>query len=162
MPFIHVKNRSVEFIMQIMMVKNYQAKYYVSFVCLTQHFFHLYFALIYTPKGITMDIERSIEYYDSRVKDLKPEDITSDEYDAEILHKLRDNDPDFRWIFLTDVGGGFSEDNDNFIMGVDDDLGWLGYLIGRNSQLKHLTISISNSILGNRSLSLSQIDALAQ
>ena len=110
-----------------------------------------------------MDIERSIKYYDSRVKDLKLEDITSDEYDAEILHKLRDNDPDFRWIFLTDVdGGGFSEDNDNFIMGVDDDLGWLGYLIGRNSQLKHLTISISGHITVNRSLSPQQIDALAE
>ena len=108
-----------------------------------------------------MDIERSIEYYNSHMWDVKLEDITSFEEDAEIFRKLRDNDPNFTSISLHGPPyGGCDQDND-FGIGDNDDMGWLGYFIGRSSQLKDLTIFISN-YPSSRSLSLSKIDALAQ
>ena len=107
-----------------------------------------------------MDIERSIEYYDSHVKDLKLEDITSDEYETEIFRKLRDDDPDLTKISLNAPNYGIEDDD--FGICDDDDLGWLGYFIGRSSQLNDLTIFIDNSIEGDPGLSLPQMDALAQ
>ena len=107
-----------------------------------------------------MDIERSIEYYDSHVKDLKLEDITSDEYETEIFRKLRDNDSDFTSISLHASPYGCGHEDD-LVISDDDDLGWLGYFIGRNNQMKDLTIFIWN-YTSIRSLSLSKLDALAQ
>ena len=82
-----------------------------------------------------MENKRSIEYYESRMWDVKLEDITSDKENAENLRKLRDNDPHFTSIVLT----GYAMDDD-FLVSNDDDLGWLGYFIGRSSQLKELNI----------------------
>ena len=84
-----------------------------------------------------MENERSIEYYDSRVRDVKLEDITSCEFNARAFRKLRDNDPKYTSISFTnddnaDIYDVLIEDN--------DDMGWLGYLIGRNSHLKDLYI----------------------
>ena len=116
-----------------------------------------------------MDIERSIEYYESRVWDLKWEDIASHECNAKILQRLRDNDPDFTSITLTDFFdpmrmflSDLPEEDDKFVVTNNDDMGWLGYLIGRNNQLQDLTISISNSIIDDPNLSPSQIEALTQ
>ena len=84
-----------------------------------------------------MENERSIEYYDSRVRDVKLEDITSSEYNARALRKLRDNDPDKSWISFTDDA---NLDVYDVLIRDNDDMGWLGYLIGRNSQLERLAI----------------------
>ena len=79
-----------------------------------------------------MENIRSIEYYDSRVRDLKLEDITSHEYDAEIFRKLRANDPNFTSINLYSPPF-YGDEDDDFWISNNDDLGWLGYFIGRNS-----------------------------
>ena len=101
-----------------------------------------------------MENKRSVEYYDSCVRDVKLEDITSSEYNAKALRKLRDNDPDFTTIALTDTADEF----DDFIVTNNDDLGWLGYFIGRNRQLKELFIY--DWLEGDSDHS--KIDALAQ
>ncbi len=101
-----------------------------------------------------MENKRSIEYYESHMWDVKLEDITSDKDNAEILRKLRDNDPDFTSITLNDS----LEEHDDFVISDDDDLGWLGYFIGRNSQLKYFYICTWL----DPSIDLSQIDALTQ
>ena len=83
-----------------------------------------------------MENKRSNEYYESHMWDVKLEDITSNERNAEILRRLRDNDPKFTSIALTN--GGIEEDD--FVVGTNDDLGWVGYFIGRNSQLYYFYI----------------------
>eukprot|EP00984_Skeletonema_dohrnii_P009299 scaffold3549_cov110-Skeletonema_dohrnii-CCMP3373.AAC.1 len=107
-----------------------------------------------------MDNQRNIEYYDSHVWDVKLENITSDEYNAEILRKLRDNDPAFTMIFLTLQ----FDDEDDFVINDDDDMGWLGYFIGRNTKLQELYIigDFLDTPGGESDHSHSRIDALTQ
>ena len=100
-----------------------------------------------------MDNQRNIDYYESKVGDVKLEDITSDEYNAAILRKLSDGAPCFTSIFLT---SGIDEDYD-FVVRDGDDMGWLGYFIGRNTQLQELCIW--SGLEGN---SDHRLDALTQ
>ncbi|KAK1734047.1 leucine-rich repeat protein, partial [Skeletonema marinoi] len=85
---------------------------------------------------ITMDVQ-DYEYYEARAKDVKMEDITSDEDNADILERLRDNDPDFTHISIADV----LQDEGDFVVREGDDLGWLGYFVGRSKELEYLNIS---------------------
>eukprot|EP00984_Skeletonema_dohrnii_P001042 scaffold328_cov95-Skeletonema_dohrnii-CCMP3373.AAC.7 len=83
-----------------------------------------------------MDVQ-DYEYYEARAKDVKMEDITSDEDNADILERLRDNDPDFTHI---SIGEEFTDESD-FVVREGEDLGWLGYFVGRSKELEYLTIS---------------------
>jgi len=85
---------------------------------------------------ITMDVQ-DYEYYEARAKDVKMEDITSDEDNADILERLRDNDPDFTHI---SIGEEYTDERD-FVVREGDDLGWLGYFVGRSKELECLKIS---------------------
>ena len=49
----------------------------------------------------TMSV-RDYEYYEARAKDVKLEDITSDEHSADVLARLRDNDPEFTTMSIDD------------------------------------------------------------
>eukprot|EP00984_Skeletonema_dohrnii_P013956 scaffold5839_cov103-Skeletonema_dohrnii-CCMP3373.AAC.6 len=82
-----------------------------------------------------MDVQ-DYEYYEARAKDVKMEDITSDEDNADILERLRDNDPDFTHISIRDE---FIDEGD-FVVREGDDLGWLGYFVGRSKELEGLYI----------------------
>ncbi len=83
---------------------------------------------------------RDCEYYEARAKDVKLGDITSDEYNAGILAMLRDNDPTFTSILISiDDEGDFS-----FQVREGDDLGWLGYFLGKNDQVKRLYMDFPN------------------
>eukprot|EP00984_Skeletonema_dohrnii_P023970 scaffold13082_cov78-Skeletonema_dohrnii-CCMP3373.AAC.1 len=83
-----------------------------------------------------MDVQ-DYEYYEARAKDVKLEDITSDEDNADILERLRDNDPDFTHISISNE---FIDEGD-FVVCEGDDLGWLGYFVGRSKELEYLNIS---------------------
>eukprot|EP00984_Skeletonema_dohrnii_P009307 scaffold3549_cov110-Skeletonema_dohrnii-CCMP3373.AAC.9 len=82
-----------------------------------------------------MDVQ-DYEYYEALAKDVKLEDITSSQQNADILERLRDNDPDIRYISIADMLEEFSD----FVVREGDDLGWLGYFIGWSKQLKSLYI----------------------
>ena len=74
--------------------------------------------------------------YEALVKDVKLEDITSDEHNADILASLRNNDPELTYIsIVTD-----HEDEYDFVVREGDHLGWLGYFVGRSKQLESLFI----------------------
>ena len=103
-----------------------------------------------------MENKQIIDYYESRMWDVKLADITSDNENAEILRKLRDNDSDLTSVALANFG--VVDEYKDFIVSDDDDLGWLGYFIGRNSQLKELFIW--EWLEGNSDHS--KIDAFAQ
>ncbi|KAL7455389.1 hypothetical protein ACHAWC_009216 [Mediolabrus comicus] len=78
-----------------------------------------------------------VNYYEAHAQTVILTDITSDEYNAAILQKLRDNDPKFTSLGITFGDPG---DEDDFLIGREDDLGWLGYFIGRSTTLQYLFI----------------------
>eukprot|EP00984_Skeletonema_dohrnii_P031461 scaffold23977_cov123-Skeletonema_dohrnii-CCMP3373.AAC.1 len=78
---------------------------------------------------------RDFDYYEARSRDVKLEDITSDEgNNAEILQRLRDQE-----LYAISITDDYV-DNGCFIVGEDDDLGWLGYFIGKSKYLEKLRI----------------------
>eukprot|EP00984_Skeletonema_dohrnii_P021968 scaffold11082_cov74-Skeletonema_dohrnii-CCMP3373.AAC.5 len=79
--------------------------------------------------------------YDALVQNVNLGDITSSEHNANILRQLRDGHPDWNktlYIIDSEIEG----DTDEFIVGAGDDLGWLGYFIGRSVVLKALHIHV--------------------
>ena len=85
---------------------------------------------------MTMDIIHDYEYYEAHAKDVKLEDIASSQKNADLLARLRDNDPELTYIsIVTEL-----EDENDFLVREGDHLGWLGYFVGRNDKLKTLYI----------------------
>ena len=84
---------------------------------------------------------RDFDYYEARARDVIFEDITSCEENAEILQKLRDQDTSLDDISITDdYVIADDADRDWFTAGEGDDLGWLGYFIGKSKYLEELFI----------------------
>ena len=67
---------------------------------------------------------------------MKLKDITSSSHNRAILHRLKNSDPGLTCLYMLDE----PEDEDEFIVREGDDLGWLGYFIGRNETLKSLYV----------------------
>ena len=77
------------------------------------------------------------EYYEAHAKDVKLlKDITSDEYNADILASLRDNDPERNYISITTTPGDWGD----FDVSEGNHLGWLGYFVGKSEKLDTLYI----------------------
>eukprot|EP00984_Skeletonema_dohrnii_P004382 scaffold1562_cov93-Skeletonema_dohrnii-CCMP3373.AAC.10 len=77
--------------------------------------------------------------YDALAQNVNIEDITSSKHNEDILRRLRDDDPDWNktlYILEDEMDG----DIDEFIVGAGDDLGWLGYFIGRSEELEALRV----------------------
>eukprot|EP00986_Skeletonema_menzelii_P006059 scaffold2288_cov131-Skeletonema_menzelii.AAC.5 len=83
-----------------------------------------------------MEVHDDNEYYKARAKDVKLGDITSDGWNADILASLRDNDSVVGYISITTS----HDDVGDFVVREGDDLGWLGYFVGRSKQLETLFI----------------------
>eukprot|EP00984_Skeletonema_dohrnii_P029184 scaffold19582_cov76-Skeletonema_dohrnii-CCMP3373.AAC.1 len=77
---------------------------------------------------------RDFDYYEARARDVKFEDITSCKGNASILQELRRQCTSLYDISITDDDWG------NFVIGEGDDLGWLGYFIGKSKCVNELTI----------------------
>ena len=77
--------------------------------------------------------------YDVLVKDINLEDITSCERNADILRMLRDGDP-LSQLFIMNEEDENGDSPDGFYIDEGDDLGWLGYFIGRSEVLEDLHI----------------------
>eukprot|EP00986_Skeletonema_menzelii_P008047 scaffold3302_cov146-Skeletonema_menzelii.AAC.2 len=75
--------------------------------------------------------QRDYSYYEAHAADVELDEITSDEYNKQILHRLRDHD--LKSIYV-------GERIDDFAIREGDDLGWLAYFIGRSESLRELTI----------------------
>mmetsp|Transcript_11767 Transcript_11767/g.18121 ORF Transcript_11767/g.18121 Transcript_11767/m.18121 type:complete len:121 (-) Transcript_11767:8-370(-) len=78
---------------------------------------------------------RDHSYYEANSADVNLEEITSSAKNAKNLQQLRDGDP--RLIHLCLSNGDFLSD---FCIGEGDDLGWLGYFIGKSEYLQSLDI----------------------
>ena len=93
-------------------------------------------------------------YYDARVNDINLEDITSSEKNANILRALRD-EPAIRYKIGLYTDEDRELDDYDFVIREGDDLGWLGYFIGKSKYLETLCI---DSLPGEGE----QIDALTE
>jgi len=96
------------------------------------------------------DIMEDEEYnneYDALASTMNIEDISSNEHNQEILRRLKENDPSFFQLWICNenqihnqIGYVF-----DFCPNNGEELGWLGYYIGKNTTLKHLYISSTPS-----------------
>ncbi len=85
---------------------------------------------------MTMDVQ-NYEYYEARAKGVALEYITSDDNNADILARLRDNnDPEFKVLSVT-TNVAYEYD---FDVSEGNHLGWLGYFVGKSNQLETLNI----------------------
>jgi Ran GTPase-activating protein (RanGAP) involved in mRNA processing and transport len=87
-------------------------------------------------------------YYEARARDVNLYSITSSEHNALILEKLRNNDVEFKMMGIVRGDGNHIDGYDVdvgmypcFHVEEGDDLGWLGYFIGKSKRLKAFLIS---------------------
>ena len=78
--------------------------------------------------------------YAALANTIKIEDITSNELNREILHKLKNNDKSFDKLYFI---GEDSGDGDDYIPDDGEDLGWLGYFIGQNTKIQELSFYVT-------------------
>ena len=83
-----------------------------------------------------MSVLRALSYYDEHAQNVDLDDITSSVNNAEILQMLRDDDPGLSDLWITQQHNF----EDAFFLQGGNDLGWLGYFIGRNTKLRNLRI----------------------
>eukprot|EP00985_Skeletonema_marinoi_P029473 scaffold27957_cov73-Skeletonema_marinoi.AAC.1 len=69
---------------------------------------------------------RDYNYYEENAASIKLEEITASEDNAIILRRLRDGDDKLRHLTLGSQG------LTKFHIGQGNDLGWLGYFIGKS------------------------------
>jgi Ran GTPase-activating protein (RanGAP) involved in mRNA processing and transport len=71
--------------------------------------------------------------YDALAATVRIKDITSSGRNRALLHRIKNNDPS-----LTSLSMDYFDYDGRFIPREGDDLGWLGYFIGRNETLTNL------------------------
>ena len=109
--------------------------------------------------------QRDYNYYEEHAADVRLGEITSCERNIRILRWLRGgNDEEFNKFprIHLDLGITVSDFFSNLALNKCNDLGWLGYFIGRSRQLKDLSIFFDTTLQGDPGLSLPQVDALVQ
>ena len=75
--------------------------------------------------------------YDALASTVQIEDISSNERNQEILRRLKENDPSLGTMWIRNEV--YDRDSGVYCPGDDvDELGWLGYYLGRNKSLQEL------------------------
>eukprot|EP00984_Skeletonema_dohrnii_P027305 scaffold16837_cov82-Skeletonema_dohrnii-CCMP3373.AAC.2 len=77
---------------------------------------------------------RDYHYYEANAADVNLEEITSSAQNANTLQRLRDGDPTLIQLYLGTRG------RNSFNIGEGDDMGWVGYFIGKSQYLQSLYI----------------------
>jgi len=70
---------------------------------------------------------------------IKIEDITSNELNREILHKLKNNDETFDKMNICCQLENMDANSYDYLVEKGEDIGWLGYYIGQNTKLSKVT-----------------------
>eukprot|EP00984_Skeletonema_dohrnii_P019941 scaffold9636_cov76-Skeletonema_dohrnii-CCMP3373.AAC.2 len=78
--------------------------------------------------------------YDTLASSVRLKDVISSAENRAILHRLKNNDPCLTGLFIDESDDGYDDDIDLFQVREGDDLGWLGYFIGRNETLESLYV----------------------
>jgi len=104
---------------------------------------------------------RSHDYYEDMADSIAIEKMTPSPSNREILRRLKENDPEL--VELSLIDSSYLGHTDCYCSDEDEagDLGWLGHFIGKNTELKVLTIccamtevegSMCKGMAGNQSL----------
>ena len=75
--------------------------------------------------------------YDAQAGTIKMSDITSDEGNAEILRRLKNNEPGLTSMCMCNEEEEM--DNNDYFPESARDMGWLGYFLGNNTHLTNLS-----------------------
>jgi hypothetical protein len=78
--------------------------------------------------------------YNTLARDINLDDITSCEYNANILRMIRDGDPLSKHLFIMNEEDEDDEGGCELVVAEGDHLGWLGYFIGRSEVVQDLYI----------------------
>mmetsp|Transcript_18243 Transcript_18243/g.26986 ORF Transcript_18243/g.26986 Transcript_18243/m.26986 type:complete len:598 (+) Transcript_18243:1097-2890(+) len=78
--------------------------------------------------------------YDTLAASVRLKDVISSASNRAILHRLKNNDPGLTHLSIDESDDDYGDDDDIFQVREGDDLGWLGYFIGRNEKLKYLSV----------------------
>jgi hypothetical protein len=82
--------------------------------------------------------------YETLAQDINLEDITSCKGNAILLRKIRDGDPNWnKFLYIMNRDDHDDDDynpDEDFVVAEGDDLGWLGYFIGRSEVIEDLHI----------------------
>ena len=82
-------------------------------------------------------MNRDINYYNDLVDEINLNDITSSKENYKILQRLKDNEQR-SVVMIPDIDIGRQSNDGDFTVRDGDDLGWLGYFIGKSNQLSLL------------------------
>eukprot|EP00573_Skeletonema_grethae_P011312 CAMPEP_0201706498 /NCGR_PEP_ID=MMETSP0578-20130828/49000_1 /ASSEMBLY_ACC=CAM_ASM_000663 /TAXON_ID=267565 /ORGANISM="Skeletonema grethea, Strain CCMP 1804" /LENGTH=305 /DNA_ID=CAMNT_0048194959 /DNA_START=346 /DNA_END=1259 /DNA_ORIENTATION=+ len=82
--------------------------------------------------------------YDALVASVRLKDITSSAENRALLHRIMNNDPALTSLYIDDSYDEYDDDEEFgiFVVRERDDLGWLGYFVGRNESLTELSVFI--------------------
>eukprot|EP00984_Skeletonema_dohrnii_P025672 scaffold14845_cov115-Skeletonema_dohrnii-CCMP3373.AAC.4 len=75
-------------------------------------------------------------HHDALAAGVRIKDIASTASNRALLHRLKNNDPGLTHLSIDESDDDYGDDDDIFQVREGDDLGWLGYFIGRNETLK--------------------------
>ncbi|KAK1735903.1 leucine-rich repeat protein [Skeletonema marinoi] len=78
--------------------------------------------------------------YDTLASSVRLKDVISCAENRAILYRLKNNDPCLTDLFIDVSDDDYGDGVDIFQVGEGDDLGWLGYFIGRNETLESLYV----------------------
>jgi len=89
--------------------------------------------------------------YAALANTIKIEDVTSDEHNQIILQRLKDNDTslDKLWIYNNECNDIGDNSSDYYVPDHVEELGWLGYYIGQNTNLQELYFYENHAIHTN-------------
>ena len=81
----------------------------------------------------------TIQMYDAQADSIKIEDIAANYNNRVILRRIKRNSPEALWIQNHHDADG--EDCEDYVPESANDMGWLGYFIGKNNQMEALIIT---------------------
>ncbi len=79
---------------------------------------------------------RNGNYYGANEETVNLADVTSSPENEILLQRLRDDDPGLTYLGI----GEYNTGENVFVVREGDDLGWLGYFLGRSTTLSKLNI----------------------
>ena len=83
----------------------------------------------------------TIQMYDAQADSINIEDIATNDNNRIILRRMKRNNPDDDVLYIQNLHDQDGEACEDYVPEGAHDMGWLGYFIGKNDQLRQLSLS---------------------
>ena len=83
----------------------------------------------------------TIQMYDAQADSINIEDIATNDNNRIILRRMKRNNPDDDALYIQNLHDQDGEACEDYVPEGAHDMGWLGYFIGKNDQLRQLSLS---------------------